>query len=97
MIRVKELQLQIVSLTDALLQLGGRLNQIRLSEVVQDLQLLDDLLLVLHDFVLFFDLSLDAPDFDLLLTSLHFNQTFQVCNIAFLHRYLPLLAVDDAP
>ena len=97
MVRVQEPQLQVVPLTDTLLQLRGRLDQVRLSEIVQHLQLLDDLLLVLHDFVLFFDLSLDAPDLDLLLTGFHFNQTFQVCNIAFLHRYLPLLAVDDAP
>jgi hypothetical protein len=85
MIRVKELQLQIVSLTDALLQLGGRLNQIRLSEVVQDLQLLDDLLLVLHDLVLFFYLCLDASNFYLLLTGLHLDQTFQVGYIALSH------------
>ena len=78
------------------MQLGGGLDEVRLSEVVEHLQLPDDLLLVLHDLVLLLYLRLDPPDLHLLLVGLQLDQAFQARYVTLFQGYLPFLAIDDA-
>ena len=62
MITVQVLQLQIIALANARLQVTRRLDQIALRVVVENLQLLYDLLLVLYHLVLLVDFCLESTD-----------------------------------
>ena len=70
MITVQVLQLQIVALANARLQVTRRLDQIALRVVVQNLQLLYNLLLVLYHLVLLVNFCLEPPDLYLLFVCL---------------------------
>ena len=70
MVAVEVLQLQIVALANARLQVTRRLDQIALRVVIQNLQLLYNLLLVLYHLVLLVNFCLQPPDLYLLFVCL---------------------------
>ena len=96
MVSVQVLKLKIVLLSDPSLQLAVGLDQVCLSVIVEDLQLLDYLLLILNDLVLLIDFRLDAANLNLFLIGLKLNQPLKVDYIVFFDADFILFSIDHS-
>lgn len=97
MVAVEVLQLQIVALANARLQVTRRLDQIALRVIIQNLQFLYNLLLVLYHLVLLVNFCLEPPDLYLLFICLKLYQPVQISYVALPDVDLVFLGVDDGP
>lgn len=84
MVTVKVFELKIIFLSDLALELSVGLYDLRLRDVIEDLQLFDYLLLVLNDLVLFVYLRLYASDLYLFLVGFDLYRSLQVVYCFFL-------------